>query len=324
VKRSHEEGAALLTVLLMVAVIAALTTSVLDDIRFALKRASNAESVGQAQWYALGTEALTRTQLMRLADAKADQIFIKNSAQTIAFPIEHGAIRARIEDAGLCFNLNSVVEGVPEQWSRRDTGVRQFIALMEALGVQVNEAEQAAESLADWIDSDIVRSTSGAEDESYAGLARPYRTSGTLLADVSELRVVNGITPDMFASLRPYICALPTAELSSININRLDEGRAELLTAITEGKLSIAAAKRLIASRPALGWRSVESFWNLESLKDALPSNDALSQLSLRSRFFRLFAEVDYAGGEAVLTTLFEQPAGGSARLIARHWGGDQ
>ena len=66
-KRTREEGAALLTVLLLVAVMSALAVAVLDDIRFGLKRTANAETVGQAQWYALGAETVARARLARLA-----------------------------------------------------------------------------------------------------------------------------------------------------------------------------------------------------------------------------------------------------------------
>jgi general secretion pathway protein K len=42
--------------------------------------------------------------------------------------------------------------------------------------------------------------------------------------------------------------------------------------------------------------------------------------VSLRTRFFGLQAEVDYAGSEAVMTSLFEQQAAGPVRLVARRW----
>ena len=66
-RRRREEGAALLTVLLLVAVMSALAVGVLDDIRFGLKRTANAETIGQAQWYALGAETVARARLARLA-----------------------------------------------------------------------------------------------------------------------------------------------------------------------------------------------------------------------------------------------------------------
>jgi general secretion pathway protein K len=61
-----QRGAALLTVLLLVAVMGVLLMAMLDDIRFGLRRAGNAQAVGQAQWHALGAEALARSRIQRM------------------------------------------------------------------------------------------------------------------------------------------------------------------------------------------------------------------------------------------------------------------
>jgi general secretion pathway protein K len=63
------EGMALLTVLLLVAVMSVVAVAVLDDVRFSVRRATNAETQAQAQWYASGAEALARRQIARLLAA---------------------------------------------------------------------------------------------------------------------------------------------------------------------------------------------------------------------------------------------------------------
>ena len=62
------EGMALLTVLLLVAVMSVVAVAVLDDVRFSVRRATNAETQAQAQWYAAGAESLARSQLADLVD----------------------------------------------------------------------------------------------------------------------------------------------------------------------------------------------------------------------------------------------------------------
>ena len=47
-RRPDEKGAALLTVLLLVAVMSIIAVSVLDDIRFGVRRTANATGRGQA------------------------------------------------------------------------------------------------------------------------------------------------------------------------------------------------------------------------------------------------------------------------------------
>ena len=61
--RKRREGMALLTVLLLVAVMAVIAVAVLDDVRFSIRRAANAETGSQARWYAAGAEVLARRQV---------------------------------------------------------------------------------------------------------------------------------------------------------------------------------------------------------------------------------------------------------------------
>jgi general secretion pathway protein K len=320
-KRQREEGAALLTVLLLVAVMSALAVGVLDDIRFGLRRTANAENIGQAQWYALGAETVASARLARLSAQDPLRTPAGDwNGRWLLYPIDNGVIRARITDAGACFNLNSVVQGASEQWGRRELGLAQFIALLRALDISARDAQALAETLADWIDTDGNRSLLGGEDDAYIKAAPPYRTSGTLLSEVSELRAIRGFTPEIYARIRPFVCALPTADLSPINVNLLDAANAVLLTMLMDGDLNRKAAQELIESRPDGGWRTVEEFWSNPVLSEHLPPDAALDQVSLRTRFFNLQAEVDYAGSEAVMTSLFEQQAAGPIRLAARRW----
>ena len=321
--RPRERGVALLTVLLLVAAMSVLAVGVLDDIRFGIRRERNAEGAGQAQWYALGAETLARQRIARtLGEARGREG--EWTGRWLSFPIDNGAIAARLTDATQCFNLNSVVQGAPEQWSRRDIGLKQFASLAQVLGVPQAAASALAEALADWIDTDGQRNTMGAEDDSYANGARRYRTSGALLAEVSELRAVRGFTPEIYARIRPYICALPTAELSPINLNLLIPEKAVLLAGLMVGALDVTQAARIIAAKPQAGWPSVDAFWNNPVLKENLPPDPVLNQVALESRYVGLEAQVNYAGSEALLTALFERTEAGPVRLVARRWGAEE
>ena len=65
-RAADRQGMALLTVLLLVAVMAAVAVLILDDIRFSVRRTTNVETQAQAQWYAAGAEALARRQIADL------------------------------------------------------------------------------------------------------------------------------------------------------------------------------------------------------------------------------------------------------------------
>lgn len=317
---------ALLMVLVLVAVMSALAVGILEDVRFAVRRSTNAQSVGQARWYALGAEALAKAQLTRLAKADPERTSLRGdwNGRVFRFPIENGTLQGRVQDATGCFNLNSVVQGAGEQLEPRVLGGAQFQALAVALGVSPREAQSLAAALTDWIDSDLVRELGGAEDEAYARVAKPYRTSGSLMAEVSELRAVRGVTPDIYARLRPMICALPTADLSPININTLPPERAVLITMLTDGAISPDAASAVLARRPPGGWSGVDAFWREPALAEAAPAGEAYQQIQMRTRYFSLETEAAFGDAEVVSSALFEQDTAGEVRLVARRWTRDE
>ena len=88
-RRCDERGAALITVLLLVAVMSVLAVALLDDIRFGIRRGMNAAENGQAQWYALGAEALARSRIFRLSNGGGRTSLAGNwPGRFVQFPVE--------------------------------------------------------------------------------------------------------------------------------------------------------------------------------------------------------------------------------------------
>lgn len=319
--RDDERGVALLTVLLLVAVMATLAAGVLDEIRFSIRRAANAEAVGQARWYALGAEQLARAQVARLAATGATGATSGAwNGRAVRLPVDGGVVQARITDGGACFNLNSVVAGPPEGLQRSGPGVARFVALAGVLGLGQREAEMLAAALVDFIDADPLREAGGAEDEAYAGAGEGYLTAGTLLAEPSELRAVRGFTPAVYARLRPYVCALPTAAPAALDINTLTPDQAPLIAMLAAKPMSLATARALIAARPPGGWASTGDFLGLPAVVEAGIDGNALT---ITPRWFRLETEVTFGDAEAVSSALLINE-GGRVRLAARRWGPEE
>ena len=323
-RREDEKGAALLTVMLMVAVISVIAVGVLDDIRFGVRRTLNARIASQAQWYALGAEQLARTRIVQLMDRQPDKTTLEGgwNGRVISFPIQQGRMEARLTDATGCFNLNSVVEANQgEPFRRRELGVRQFVTLLSLLGIP--SGPELAENLADWMDSnDVGRAES--EDPGYAKLVQPYRTAGGPLAEVSELRAVRGFTPGVYAALRPYVCALPTTDLSPVNVNTLPPERALLLTALTEGRVGRETAARVLSGRPAEGWSDAQAFWGQQALVATPPGDPVRNHIKFRTRYFALDSQVTFDDMPVFMTALFETPSASKVILAARRWTPDE
>ena len=320
---SRERGAALLAVLLLVAVTGAIAAAALEKMSLSRTIASNSTGLDQARAYAFGAEQLAMVAIDDLVAASPDRTTLEGdwngAVRRIALP-GGGHAEARLRDGGNCFNVNSVVEGDSRtRLTRRHSGVLELTGLMQALGVAETEARRIAEAAADWADSDSIPGPGGAEDAFYAGGEASYRTANTLFADIGELEALAGMTPEILDRLRPWLCVLPVAELSPININTLLPDQAPLLAMLAPGQLDVARARRILESRPTSGWGSQVEFWRIDALRDVNVPLDIQLQLQLRTRWFVVDTLVERMGLEFSESALIDarlQPS----RLVARRW----
>jgi len=324
--RQSERGGALLTVLLLVAVMSALSVAALERLRLSTRLAANGAAADQARAYAMAAEAMALDRISLLTGRSTDQREIGYgwNGQPMTLPLEGGIVTARVSDGGNCFNLNSVVEGlIAGDFAPRELGIRQFVWLMQSIGIRTVEAHRIAASLVDWIDADSIPNPDGAEDDYYTSSAIPYRTANTMLSDVSELRAVAGVTPEIYATLRPWVCALPTTDLSPINVNTLAMDQAPLIAMLIPDQLDLPRARQILAERPAGGWDSIAAFWDRSTLQALTPPMEVHSQTKLETRWFNLALDVEIGGAQVSETALID---GGlaPARLVSRKWGSDE
>ena len=319
----RERGAALLAVLLLVAVTGAIAASMIEGLRLSRSIAVNATARDQGRLFADGVEQLALLtiddQVLRSPQRTTLAGNWNGATRTVRLP---GGASADIivRDGGNCFNINSVVDGQPGRpLVRRASGVGQFIGLMIALQVPEQDARRIAEAAADWVDSDVVTGPAGAEDEAYAGGPAPYRTGNTLFADPGEVRALAGMTPDIYARIRPWICALPVNDLSPININTLGLDQAPLLAMLAPGQLGLDRARRVLGQRPSGGWSNQVEFWRIDAMRDLAVPLDAQLQPQLKTDWFTLDVRIRLMGNEyreAVLVDARLQPS----RIVQRRW----
>ncbi len=321
--KPSERGAALLSVLLMVAVLAVIAATTLDRLALSSKLSGNGNALAQARMFSYAAESIATARLEDLLARDAAQTTLAGawlgSEQVLPIPV--GRASANVRDAGNCFNLNSLVtdsEGINQASA---TGQDQFVSLMVVLGINENSARPIAAAAADWADSDSNALPAGAEDDAYRAAAKPYLAANRLYAHPSELRAVKDVTPAVYAKLRGWICALPEATLSPLNVNTLLPEQAPLLAMLfPPGRLGIASARSHLAKRPASGYGSLIRFWEAPELAalDAAPL--VQGQVKLTSKYFLLDSKVSL--GELVLegeAMIVGSPA--PARVIWRSWG---
>jgi general secretion pathway protein K len=299
--RIRQGGAALITAILVVAIATAIAAALTWELFLDQRRAFGRVAVDQGLMYGLGAEAWA-AKILR-DDAQDNQVDHPGepwAVQLTPLPIEGGQIQGRLEDLQGRFNLNNLIDG---SGATDPVAVEGFRRLLLALELDVRLADR----MADWIDRDIEPNfPDGAEDGEYLSRQPPFRTANRPITSVSELLLVYPeLGPSGYATLRPYVTALPRG--TRININSaLPE---VLLTAAEE--LGPREAERIVMDRPDDGWDS------LEQLGDLVP-DEARGALGVSSNWFRLSVRVDIGTQRFTMYSLLHRDAAGSVATVIR------
>lgn len=141
------------------------------------------------------------------------------------------------------------------------------------------------QAVMDWLDADSeTRFPNGAEDDYYLDQEDPYRAANGALADVRELNLIRGMTPEVVEKLMPFVTVLPTP--TPVNVNTAP---AEVLMSLGPG-IDRGVADSIIAMREAQPFQSVAQF---RSLLSTMGRNLLDNQISVESRYFELNTRIE-------------------------------
>lgn len=219
----HQRGVALLTMLLVFAVVAALAGDMVHDQYVATLRTQSLLDDSQLRRYAQGGELLARQLLYRdwLADAASGTIAdSRREPWALARPPyqpERGEIDVSITDGEAAFNLNSLVGKA----GKADPAQRAvLLRLLADLGMDEDKATNLVNAIVDWMDIDQLPRGYDTEDQGYLRDRIPYRTADQAMKHISELRAVLGVDGKLYAALAATVRVLP--QPTPVNVNTAD------------------------------------------------------------------------------------------------------
>lgn len=319
----NQRGAALLIVLLLAATLSFIALASMETTSLAASRAVNVNARGEALWRAFATEALARKAIETAYAAAEGKMSIDDpwASEPLNIPLDDGAAQIFFADAGLCFNVNSLASVDENQIS---PPLEEFVRLAGHLGLSEFEAVAIGEAVADWIDGDRNRRPQGAEDEYYTTLPSPYRAGNRPMAAVSEIRAVKGVSREVYASLKPYLCAGDADGPSTLNINMLTERHAPLLAALLGENATLRTAADIIAARPAGGYSDKAAFMAEPLVQAANPPENLDGRIDVTSQRFQARAEIVYDTAILQMTSDIAVNDSGEARLVARRIGAEE
>ena len=327
---SKQKGVALMIVLMIVALVAVLATEMGTRLQLQVQRTMNLKDNNQAYWYAMGAEAFARKSIQSLIKESEEVISIDQPwAQEFKYPLENGGLTANLEDLQACFNLNAIVSG-SASGNTNSNGSSNTTEAMEAFhtmllslsvdGLDNFTADTLRDSLADWVDEDDSMRPYGAEDSEYESREFPYLAANGPLASKSELRIINGASPEWLDEVLPLVCVIPDYNELKINVNTLEEEDAPLLAGLTG--LDMQQAASLIGSRPQNGWDDTNAFLSEPSIQALNLTSTRQEWFSVKTEYFMLHTKTQYNKATFKLSTVFHASADSGVRVVNREFGG--
>jgi len=306
----RQNGVALITALLIMALITTLTFSLEWDNSLDLRRTYVSMYREEAIQAALGAESWVLTILRQdHQDSDTDHFGEIWASDMPVLPLGgpgesiQGEIFGDVDDLQGRFNVNNLIDNDGEV---DQAALEQFQRLLIALGLD----PRMAGITADWIDADQDASfPDGAEDSIYTGLAPPYRAPNQIISSTSELAALDGMDKATLDILRPHITALPPG--TAINVNTAS---GAVLQSLDEN-LTSDDVERLLAERGESGFSDIGNTFS------SVVTPDVLNQLAETSDYFRLKVIVQVDTVRITYFSLLERSSQGDVTPILRSLG---
>jgi len=206
--KKNQQGTAIIVALFVTALVAAAAIAMIEHLSIDTRRTELILNNIQANGYATGSIAWAKNQLIN--DWKFKQtgrVIDRTPISSPANQINNATIESIIYDAQGKLNLNNLGDS---QYQAAFTRLIQLVAP----NVNATQAQNITLAIASWI---TPGNNANKYDAYYAKQNPPYRSPHQMMMSVSELRLIQGVTPELYTKLMPYVTALP--DKTKMNIN---------------------------------------------------------------------------------------------------------
>lgn len=212
--RHRQQGIAVLTAILVVAIATVLAVNLLWGTSVDIQRTQSLLAQDQARLYDLGGEELAKHFLSKDGQGSVDtDHYGEDWATLIVNQFKEGALEGWLIDQQGLFDLNSLIDSGTAKADPQAKEQFENLLVLASVDLDVpvdpGTATELAEATIDWLDPDQLPQLGGAEDPHYTSLQPPYVPANFWFTSISELQAVKGFTPDLLRVLWPHVTALP-------------------------------------------------------------------------------------------------------------------
>jgi general secretion pathway protein K len=313
--QQRQRGAALLTAMLTVALVASLASAALWQQWRQVEIEIAERGRSQTAWMMTGamdwTRLILREDAISAKGAAADHL-----GEPWALPVQESKLSTflsqdqqwregdaevflsgQITDAQSRMNVMNLVE----DGQISPPALARFAALFERLGLPLAELQTLAQQLQASLQANKV-------DQASTNRATPNPRPDALMPQQAAQLVWLGLSPGTLAALQPHITVLP--EATPVNLNTAS---AEVLSAVLPG-MDLASARQAVTQRQRGHWAS------LNAAREALGPNGRLlddKQHSVQSRYFEVQGRMRIDNVVQQETALVRRD-GGQVRMLWR------
>lgn len=310
-QESKQAGFALLTVLMVVALVAIIAAELVYQQALNIQRSANMLHQAQSSAVSWGLEAWIKKGLK--LDAEQNQVDHLNEEWARPMPpvpFEDGEISGQLFDRQGLLNLNNLQE--------TDKTKRELWQGMFRRYLQLKELDPLLEgAVTDWIDADSNLGQNGAESDTYLLKLPAYRAGNQKLVILQELGLVKGFNEQIIAAIQPDITVLPI--ITKINVNTAP---ANVLASMATW-MDINIANSWVESRKQAPADKVETFRTFVK-NQAGVSDDDLNRtlpadfLTVTSDFFYLKGLAAYGESKMAISAVFFRKGKTQVNLVQR------
>jgi general secretion pathway protein K len=306
-----QRGIALLVAILLVALGTILAAAIAYENAMTFRRGAATYAFDQALLVQEAAEALAAYGLRLAQKSDPQHTYASEGWAQPVGPVEvvpGVMLTAQLEDLQGRFNLNNLVreDGTPDT-----VQVTAFQQLLAMLGLEPKWAGY----MVDWIDRDIVPSVpDGAEDSVYMGQMPPYRTPNRYITSASELLALPGFGRDRYATLAPYVTALPYGA----NLNVCTAKGPVIDAYLGHGDFS--SDPESLGKNRAAATGCFPKISDVQAAAEPAVWKGIAGKLQMTSSYFRLTSLIAIGSSEFNLYSLLLQDPTGQVRPILRSY----
>jgi general secretion pathway protein K len=198
--QQHPNGGALISALFITAIAAIIATALAVEVRLLIHEGELVTGSDQSYLNCENIQLLAEKAILTYSAQWADPKSLPSQITPLPAKIEkikigNMVLSGTLDNEQGKFNINDLAYSANQP---------RFVALLQAVvqGISLQQSYDIAKSITAWITSD-------ADNKYYLSLNPPYQSPKSPMTDISELRLVKGMTPDIFSALKPYVTALP-------------------------------------------------------------------------------------------------------------------